>query len=490
MLTLAQESNQEIGQHKRYIRHFILIVLTTLFTIGVSAQVSADHSLEEDESEGLTTVYHVYYGEERIGFVSHEEDVNELIDSEIEKVKKDYEDLVLTTSKEVDVIPERVFQARVINDVTLDKLADLIEVKAEALALTVGDEEAGYLSAEHDVEDFVEYLKLQYVSEEELEAFENDEEDNNLEVGNSKLLDVSVSEEFEYEEVLVTLEDIQSKEDLVEVMETGAVQEAEYEVEEGDVLGSIAADHDLSVKELLDANPGMDDDTLIQIGDTIQVTVQEPLLHVVVEKVSKDEESIPYQTKTEEDDSMDKGKTEVKQEGKEGKKVVQSKTIMKNGQTSSSEVIDEETVSEPEDRIVVKGTKEVQQTTSRGSGQLAWPAVGGYISSYQGTRWGRFHKGIDIAQPSNRDILAAEGGTVTSASYENGYGNTVRISHSNGLETVYAHLSDMSVSSGQSVSRGQQIGTMGQTGNSTGIHLHFEVYKNGSLEDPMDYLNR
>ncbi|SDZ65325.1 Peptidase family M23 [Evansella caseinilytica] len=78
-----------------------------------------------------------------------------------------------------------------------------------------------------------------------------------------------------------------------------------------------------------------------------------------------------------------------------------------------------------------------------------------------------------------------------SAGWENGYGNTIRINHNNGMESVYAHLDSMDVSTGETVSQGQTIGQIGSTVNSTRIHLHFEVYEAGQLMDPMsmDYLN-
>src|SRR5699024_10251340 len=104
-------------------------------------------------------------------------------------------------------------------------------------------------------------------------------------------------------------------------------------------------------------------------------------------------------------------------------------------------------------------------------------------------RWGRTHKGIDIARPSNRAILAADHGVVTSAGYNSGgYGNKIVINHNNGMKTIYAHLDSISVKSGQKVEKGMEIGVMGSTGRSTGIHLHFEVYKNGKLKNPMSYL--
>lgn len=122
------------------------------------------------------------------------------------------------------------------------------------------------------------------------------------------------------------------------------------------------------------------------------------------------------------------------------------------------------------------------------SGGFGWPAVGGIITSYQGQRWGRLHKGIDIAGVSNRAILASQGGTVTFAGWHDSFGNYVKINHPNGYMTLYAHMSSLNVSAGQTVSKGQQIGVMGSTGHSTGMHLHFEVHQNGRLLNPMDVL--
>ncbi|UTR11731.1 peptidoglycan DD-metalloendopeptidase family protein [Evansella sp. LMS18] len=134
-----------------------------------------------------------------------------------------------------------------------------------------------------------------------------------------------------------------------------------------------------------------------------------------------------------------------------------------------------------------------------GSGTLMRPATGRITSNF-GPRWGRMHYGMDIGQGgrSNVPIVAAEAGTVIEARYMNGYGNTIMISHVvNGrqLTTLYAHLDSMAVSSGQRVSRGQQIGIMGNTGQSTGPHLHFEVHEGGwngaksNAVDPRKYLD-
>ncbi len=143
-------------------------------------------------------------------------------------------------------------------------------------------------------------------------------------------------------------------------------------------------------------------------------------------------------------------------------------------------------------------------------GELLWPVVGvapgqnitsgfGYRTHpiFGGQRW---HGGIDIGTGGRQvPILAAESGTVSIAAYCGGYGNYVMITHGGGVATLYAHLSSMHVSEGESVSRGDEIGTAGTTGASTGIHLHFEVHDkerppvrdyqpHDYRQDPFDYL--
>lgn len=123
----------------------------------------------------------------------------------------------------------------------------------------------------------------------------------------------------------------------------------------------------------------------------------------------------------------------------------------------------------------------------KGSGRLASPISGTFTSPF-GTRWGRLHAGVDIAVPEGTPIRAADSGTVRQAGWMGGYGNYTCIQHTATLSTCYAHQSSIGVSSGASVRKGQVIGQSGNTGNSTGPHLHFEVRVNGQPVDPMGYL--
>lgn len=116
-----------------------------------------------------------------------------------------------------------------------------------------------------------------------------------------------------------------------------------------------------------------------------------------------------------------------------------------------------------------------------------WPARG-KLSSKFGRRWGRNHEGIDIAAPTGTPIFAAEAGRVTFAGRQGGYGKVVIVKHAGRYKTLYAHASKLVVRTGQFVERGQKIAEVGSTGRSTAPHLHFEVVRAGTKQNPMGYL--
>ncbi len=122
-----------------------------------------------------------------------------------------------------------------------------------------------------------------------------------------------------------------------------------------------------------------------------------------------------------------------------------------------------------------------------GTGYFMWPAANHYLS---GNDFWSGHLGIDIAAGEGAAIYASDSGVVTMAQggYNYGYGNVVAIDHGNGFATLYAHLSQINVSPCQSVYAGQLIGLAGNTGNSFGAHLHFEIRHNGAFENPWNWL--
>ena len=116
-----------------------------------------------------------------------------------------------------------------------------------------------------------------------------------------------------------------------------------------------------------------------------------------------------------------------------------------------------------------------------------WP-VHGVLTSGYGWRWGRMHEGIDLAVGTGTPVVSAASGTVIVAGWMGGYGNLVVVDHGNGVSTAYGHNTSVTVGVGQSVAQGQLIAYSGNTGHSTGPHVHFEVRINGSPVDPLGYL--
>jgi murein DD-endopeptidase MepM/ murein hydrolase activator NlpD len=161
--------------------------------------------------------------------------------------------------------------------------------------------------------------------------------------------------------------------------------------------------------------------------------------------------------------------------------------IKQNGVEVGRVILNENIISQPKTEVIAIGTKVRSNSSGTSTGIFRVPAFGSVTSRF-GFRWGRIHEGIDISGHIGDPIYAADGGTVIFSGTEGGYGNIVKIDHGNGYITYYGHNSKNLVKVGQKVSKGQEIAKLGNTGNSTGPHVHFQVMKNGSPVDPLKYL--
>lgn len=267
-------------------------------------------------------------------------------------------------------------------------------------------------------------------------------------------------------------------------------QEVIYTIQAGDTWSQIAERYGMTSKELLALNPGFDIDR-IWLGQELTVSAAVPLLGVkTVERVAY-ETTIPYETEYRDDSSLYQGETRVLSAGANGVASVDAHVTYTNGVESNRNVIASTVVTEPISQVVAKGTKERPKTAA--SGSFSWPTRGRISSTFGGRKspggiGSTNHKGLDIANARGTAISAADGGTVTYAGWQSGYGYLVIISHGNGYQTYYAHNSKLLVSVGTKVYKGQQIAKMGSTGNSTGNHCHFEIRLNGTPLNPLKYL--
>ncbi|MCP1146601.1 M23 family metallopeptidase [Lysinibacillus endophyticus] len=462
---------------------FKKITLTVALLSLVTFNLAFANGEESDNS--INKIYHVYLGDTYIGPVTNEESVTEIVEQKEKEASLQYENMEVDASSDVSLVPEHVFSFEIDDTNTLEKLNTELEVQTPAFAMKIDEEPVAYFKSEQDYEEAIHQLKLEYVTEKELQQLENNVS-KELAKNESRLLEVSVVENLAIENTKVNPEQILTPEKAVDYLKTGSVEQELYAVQNGDVLGKIAKKHNLSVAELLKLNPDINENTILQIGQKLNVTVEKPLVNVKVVYEKSRVEKIDFTKIVEENDSMYKGEKIVKQEGEYGKKKVEYIITELNGKRVEKAVTEETVLSEPSDRVVVVGTKVV---SDRGTGAFAWPTSGGYISSNMGNRWGEFHRGIDIARPSNYNITASDNGVVTFAGWDGTYGQKIVVDHNNGYETLYAHLSEIKVTVGQVVPQGSIIGIMGSTGNSTGTHLHFEVHKNGSYVNPLTLLD-
>lgn len=352
--------------------------------------------------------------------------------------------------------------------------------KVRAFAVTVDGEFVGAVSENSDIEDFLNSIKEQYDGEDVVSV------------------DFDKNVEYTYEQY-VDPDQIVDQSEIIDLLDSNVEEPVYYEVQQGDNPWNIARSNGMTVEELTDCVATYDGERIdditsyCPIGAIVQLSEEVPYLQVETTEEVVYSEVIDYEIVTTEDDDMYKGETKVDVAGVEGEKEVTALVTYKNGVAIKREVLSEKVVSEPVTKYQRKGTRETRtpvSTGSGGSGDYFWPVDGGYISAYQGD--GRGHKGIDIAAPYGTPIYAAESGTVieVGSGWNGGYGNCVRISHDDGNVTVYAHQSSIAIEYGDYVVKGQIIGYVGSTGDSTGNHLHFEVRANGTYRNPTNYVSQ
>ncbi len=304
--------------------------------------------------------------------------------------------------------------------------------------------------------------------------------------GNATIKSVEFLETITLEAGNVKVDEVRTPAEIIAEVQAGKEAVKTHTVQEGESFWTIARNYGVTVSELQQLNTEVNPNRL-QIGQVLNLTWLEPLINVVVVKEVTVEESIAYETEYKETASLYRGETQVVKKGTEGKKMVTYEVKETNGATLEKTTLNEVVISEPVSAVVNKGTKAVALSSRSGDGILNWP-MSGKITSPYGTRSSGFHSGIDIGGRIGTPVYAAAGGKVVLASWYYAYGNCIVVDHGNGMKTRYAHLSGYKVKVGDTVERGQLIGLCGNTGRSTGPHLHFEVIINGSTKNPINYL--
>ena len=302
------------------------------------------------------------------------------------------------------------------------------------------------------------------------------------------LVSMEFGEKIEISECYVPVYDITDLVVAIEQVTKDKETNVIYEVKSGDTLSKIANNNNMTVEQLVAINPTLTSaNSTIRIGDELNIVVPEPELSVVREEQVYYEESYEADVIYVDNNSWYTTQTKTLQEPVAGFHKVVAKVTYRNDDVISKEQIKEEVVVEAVPKIVERGTI-IPPTYIK-------PLSGGRLSSTFGRRKAptkgasTYHKGVDWATPTGTAVVASSGGVVAKAGWGSGYGYVVYINHPDGRQTRYAHNSKVLVSAGQTVSQGQKIALSGNTGISSGPHVHFEMLIGGSQVNPLNYID-
>lgn len=437
-------------------------------------------------------IYHVFVKDQWVGTVSNPQVIDEFKISKYKEVQEKNPNvhMVLNTD-EIVLKGERAYKGETDDTGVISKLGDLLTAHAVGVELIVNGKVVGLVKDKDTADQILGQVKAKYGGTAVAEQQKQEKgkvsilsAEKSLSPGESEVQEVNFIQQVEVKEKTIQPDQLMNPDDLLKKLETGDVQPTKYTVEKGDCVSCIAKKFNISKQVIYENNPWIVDDA-IKVGQVLDLTVLQPTLSVkTVEKVVERQE-IQYETEYIKDDNLRAGIVQTITPGKNGMKNVTFLVTKVNGKWMEEEMLNEEILEQPVKATARKGTKVI---LGEGTGKFAWPVVSSSVSSGFGYRWGKLHKGVDLT--GNKSILASDNGKVEYVGYKSDYGNHVIITHMNGYKTLYGHLASSSVKVGQIVEKGEKIGVMGSTGDSTGVHLHFEIQHDGKPENPLKYLNR
>ena len=415
-----------------------------------------------------TKAYVAYVNGEEVGVVASEEELSSIVGNVETRVASvlgeeySYDAEITLAPTYLDAGTQT--NARAVEDALFEDTGAMMD----AYAVSVDGQELGYAQTSEELETMLDNVTQPYLNDQTVEHhFTQDVEIYEVEVPSNT--------EFAPDTLQSTL--------------SGNKEEAEYvTVERGDTFNSVAEAAGLTGDELQALNPDADSSKLT-VGDQLLVKAAVPMLTVETVVTETYEETIQSPVEYVDNPNLYEGTTRLKAAGQDGVEKIEARVTCINGQEVQRKEVSRTTVQEATTTYMYQGTKEKPSTAS--TGIFNWPLRGtitspfGYRNIFGSTS---FHSGLDIAAPYGTQISAADGGTVTFAGWRGSYGQTVIITHDNGMVTYYAHCSSLLVNAGDKVYQGQAIARVGMTGTATGYHCHFEVRVGGKSVDPANYL--
>ncbi len=439
--------------NKKYMLHFFVLFVTILTCSMIYSS---------------TLSYEVKIDGKNIGIVENKREVYRLVEDMKNQIKKEFNKDV-TIGQNITFNKVRVGKDQLTSkDVFKENLGKVIDLKVKAYAIQVNGKDIVFLKDKKEAEQVLKEIKNVNIKETQ----------------GKEIKEIKFMEKVSIKEKEANVAHVKNEKNAYNYLINGSESIQKYIVKDGDTIWDIAKAHDLKVEDIQKANPDINIDKL-KIDQKINITAAKPYVNVKVIELASYEEVIPYETLFEDTQALYKGEKKVKLQGLEGKKKIEAEIVKINGVETGKNILAEEILQVPENKVVLQGTK--NKPTTMAFGVFANPTRG-KLSSRFGKRWGKSHTGVDIAAPKGTDIKSADGGTVIFSGTQNGYGKLVIVDHGNGYKTYYGHCSELDVKKGEKVAQGQVIAKVGSTGRSTGNHLHFEVRIKDKPVNPLQYV--
>ena len=416
------------------------------------------------------TVYEYAYNGKVLGYVREQYEVTDVLKIAGEKLTENSH-----SSLDIEFVANQNVTFNLVDannkslddaDTAVNKLVYMTDIETEEYGIFEGGELLTIVKSQEDADDLIDRALAELSVPDSGMTLVSAEFDNPME---TKPLDVLLTS---------VMDNSRALKQIVE----GGKMEVYHIVEEGETLESLMEDFSAEAEDIYDEN-NEEPAAEISTGDKVCIHRSTNPVSVTMVERGRLREEVEFKTVKKETDEYYKGDTVVDQEGRNGVQIFEGSITKRSGEIIDRDEVRTEVVTPVRDKIILVGTAE--RPKSAPTGTYAMPIRDRFTySSPFGSRWGRLHAGVDMACPTGTPIYASDGGTVIRSSAYSGYGYCVEIDHGNGRVTRYAHCSKLIVNVGEKVYQGQLIALVGNTGNSYGSHLHFEIIINGSPTDP------
>ena len=494
-------------------RSIVFVIAATLLSLGLVMCTTVNTNKEPQE------VYRVYLKGKSLGLIESKKSLEQYIDKEQASIKKKYKVDKVYIPEDLDIEKEITYNEKILSTKQIyTKIKDISPFTIDGYTTTIkGLTKTNSEGKKIKAKDVVIYtLKKNistkaitstaesFITKDRYDSYKKDTQKEIKDTG-SIIENIYIKNKISIKKnrIPVNQKIYEESEELTKYLLFGTTDEQQkYTVQDGDTIEDVAFNNKISTEEFLIANTQFKDkNSLLFPGQVVTLGIMHPQFDVVEEDHTVSDVDVNYETETKYDNSKSTSYSNVEQAGVKGKNRVTQKIQKVNGETTNIVTVNTEQLKAPVKEIVVKGGRQNSYgydgpgyggvVATRG--EWGWPATCNSVSSPFGYRWGVLHDGTDIAGCGyGSNIFAAQSGTVVKVSYKYDNGKYIIINHNNGYYSLYAHLAGFSVSEGQTVTKGQVIGTMGRTGFATGVHLHFAIwsgypYYGGRVHNAMSF---